>query len=96
MAAWARSVATGPLCLSVLRQFEFEALICWKTWEVHPIFQARGPADIFASECGYVAYGRAARVGVWVGGMLPPTGIAIGAAAGEPPMLLGGASIGVT
>jgi len=94
---WARALAAGPLCDSVVRQFEFEALVCWKTWRVEPVADVcRSASDILAESCGYSSSFPGKRVpfvGMWAGGDAPPLSLSIfGARATDPPSLFGGAS----
>ena len=95
--SWAQAVATGPLCESVVRQFEFEALVCWRTWQVTPVCTQRSSGSILSEECGYTSMPgqRMPRVGMWAGGVPPPAGLSIGATSKEPPYVLGGRSLGV-
>ena len=95
---WAEAVATGPLCESVVRQFQYEALVCWSTWEVTPICTTRSAASILAGECGYTSMPgeRMPRVGMWAGGAFPPAWVSIGANSREPHHVFSGRSLGVT
>lgn len=93
---WACAVARGALCESILRQFEFEALVCWRTWHVTKICTRRDTAQIFSQDCGYATRNgkREPRVGMWVGGAPPPAQISLGGAeAKEPIFLLSGESL---
>ena len=84
---WATQLALGPMCERLLRHFEFEALVCWDSWQVTAVCTSRNAQAILAEKCGLPPTGAHVsgapvfvRVGSWVrvGGERPPAHVRLG------------------